>query len=131
MTTALPIVKIDDGDAVGFSTTGAWDTAADQGFMSDVRFSAAGTGNDKATWDFTGLTNGSTYQVWPTWSPHANRASNAPYTISHGATPQTVRVNQELAPDALTDMATGWEYLAAYTLSGTTMTVELSDDANE
>ena len=40
-------------------------------------------------------------------------------------------VNQELVPDDFTDRGVGWEILGTFDITGTTLVVELSDDANE
>src|SRR5262249_46323406 len=89
---------IDDGDP-GFSTAGTWVTGYQgQGYQNDVSYAAAGSGSSVATWQASGLGAG-TYDVQVTWSPNANRATDAPYRVYDGATLlATVRVNQELAP---------------------------------
>ncbi len=131
-TTAAASVEpqiIDNGDA-GFSTVGAWTPFAGQGHAGDVHFAAKGSGSAKATWAFT-VTPG-TYQVAATWVAHANRASDAPYTVLDGSTPLgTVDVNQESAPNDFSDAGSNWEELGTFTVTGSNLTVQLSNQANE
>ncbi len=124
---------IDDGDA-GFSTTTGWTIYAGQGLGNDVRYTAAGDGSKQATWTFTDLEPG-IYRVSATWSQLSNRATNAPYTVTDTANPskaQTVLVNQEVAPGDLVEGGIKWEDLAqTFEVTGTTLTVVLSNAANE
>ena len=84
-----------------------------------------------ATWTFTELQAG-TYRVSATWIRHSNRATDAPYSVLDGANPLgTVLVNQELAPDDFSDAGAPWEALGEFTIIGSTLTVQLSDAANE
>ncbi len=126
-------VIVDDGDA-GFATTGNWITPNIlRGHEDDLRNSAGGTGEDRATWTFTGLTPGN-YRVAATWFAHANRATNAPFTIYDGIggpVLETIAVNQELAPDDFSDAGSDWETLRIVSITGTELVVELSDAANE
>ncbi|HAC65823.1 MAG TPA: hypothetical protein DCF68_20405, partial [Cyanothece sp. UBA12306] len=117
---------LDDGDP-GFGTVGTWGVATFQGFQDDVHYSAAGVGDDVATWTFEGIGAG-TYEVFATWTAHTNRASNAPYSIEGGA---PVLINQEIAPNDEMDQGVGWELLDQVTITGSSLEVELSDNANE
>ena len=114
---------IDDGDA-GFQMIGDWTHAAGVGYQGDLRYSAAGTGADLATWTFGGLTPGQYYNVSVTWLAKANRATDAPYRVlDDGVEQATVRVNQQQDPG-------GWKQLGVYQVTGDTLVVELSDDAD-
>ena len=123
---------IDDGDPEPkFRTVGSWNTAEYQlTAFGDIHYSPAGTGANVATWNFTGLSPG-TYRVAATWSAESNRATDAPYTIKGGASPFTVDINQEVPPDDFTDQGILWENLSTVAVTGDTLTVELSDYANE
>jgi hypothetical protein len=124
-----PIV-IDDGD-LGYSFVGSWLAFTGAGRQNDLDYNAAGNGNDVATWTFGGLNSG-TYRVSATWAQHPNRATNAPYTVLDGAAPlNTVNINQELPPDDFNDLGSAWEDLGLFTITGNTLVVELSDEANE
>jgi hypothetical protein len=65
---------IDDGDP-DFSTVGAWTHSVGAGYQNDVAFSAAGSGNDVATWNFTGL------RAYPK-TPSARKAIQAATNIN-------------------------------------------------
>jgi hypothetical protein len=124
----------------GFSTTGNWTLASPcSGFFGDdISYTPPAPPVATATWTFSSLTPGN-YQVSTTWySPPefaANRATNAPFTISGGAAPLTVLVNQELNPVDYTPnfsyLGSTWMNLtSSYTLTGTTLTVTLGNLAN-
>ncbi len=127
---------IDDSDASGFSTTGFFTSNPNfpQGFNDGVSFSGADSGNT-ATWAFTDLPSGR-YAVSATWTSAPDRASNAPFTIFDGMTGGTIAaqvdVNQEHAPNDFEDGGISWTHLAIVDVTGTDLTVELSDvGANE
>ncbi len=120
---------IDNGES-GFSTVGPWTPFVGQGHANDVHFAAKGSGSAKATWAFT-VTPG-TYQVAATWSVHKNRATDAPFTVSSGSTSLgTVDVNQEAAPGDFRDAGAYWKDLGAFTVADDTLTVQLTNAANE
>ena len=90
----------------------------------------AGNGSDSATWTFTNIPAGS-YQVFAHWVQFVNRATNAPYTIYDGSTPQgTVQVNQQLAPVGDLSEGVTWQSLGTFNNSTGTLTVRLGDNAN-
>ncbi|MCA9110530.1 MAG: hypothetical protein KDA52_11305, partial [Planctomycetaceae bacterium] len=90
-----------------------------------------GDGSRIATWTFTDLTPG-LYRVSATWTAFTNRATDAPYTIFDGAAPlATVDINQQLTPDDFTSFGTSWEDLATVMITSNTLTVQLTDDAND
>jgi hypothetical protein len=124
---------IDDSDK-NFAAVGDWQPgpAPGQSYKDEFRYSAAGTGTRTATWSFTGLTPGR-YRVSATWTPHPNRATDAPYTILDGATPVgSAHINQQAAPTDFTDGRVPWKELCApVRISGTALTVRLTDQANQ
>ena len=121
---------IDNGDS-GYRTTGTWSTSTNGGLDGDHQWTASGSGADIASWTFD-VTPGGEYQVAATWLPAINRATDAPYTVIDGDTAlETVTVNQELTPGDLNDKGAGWEILGTYIVTGDTLTVELSDVANQ
>lgn len=123
-----PTQVIDNGDA-GYQRTGSWQHYGGIGHLRDVAFSAAGSGNDVASWTFT-VTPGE-YRVATTWAAHPNRATNAPYRLRDGSNPLTsVSVNQRVAPSGFSDQGSMWDELATVTVNGTTLVVELTDAAN-
>lgn len=123
-------VIIDNGDA-GFTTVGPWNLWLNQGFQGDIHENFAGTGADVASWTFAGLEPG-VYRVSATWTPYSNRASDAPFTLLDGATPiRTELVNQRVAPSGFADAGVNWNDLGApVAIAGTTLVVQLSDNAN-
>ena len=126
-----PVQIRDNGDA-GFSATGGFVSLAGQGHQNDVHFAAAGTGDEVASWTFT-VTPG-TYRISATWTSDPNRATNAIFTILNGSTVlANVSVNQELTPDDFSEAGTFWEDLGdgVYVITGNTLTVALSDLADE
>ncbi len=124
-----PIQIIDNGNA-GFSKAGNWPFSSGQGYGGDVHYSAMGSGSDVARWTFA-VTPGR-YRVSASWFAHANRASNAPYTIFNGSTALgTVRVSQKVAANDFSAAGTNWEDLGGpYDITGNTLVMELSDAAN-
>ncbi len=125
---------IDDGDTSFTATstgTMPWKVGGlAGGFNGDYLYNAKGSGADVAQWNFTGLEAG-TYEIAATWVAHPNRATDAPFTITGGASPFTVDVNQEAAPDDYMDSGVSWESLGTVTITGDTLSVSLSDDANK
>jgi tartrate-resistant acid phosphatase type 5 len=121
---------IDDGGA-GFTTAGPWKVTTGQGFQGDFRTNNSGNGSRTATWTFTGLTAGQ-YRISATWVAAGNRATNAPFTVlTDGTTLGSLAVNQRLAANDFTDAGAGWKILGGpYTITGTSLTIRLTDKAN-
>jgi hypothetical protein len=127
-----PLVQIVDDNDAAFVTAppGAWFLFTGQGFQSDVTFASPGTGSATASWRFTGLTAG-LYRVSATWSPHPNRATNAPYTVLDGITPiGAAAVNQQLRPNHVIASGAAWYHLGVFNVASGSLDVLLSDDAN-
>ncbi|MDA0281813.1 MAG: choice-of-anchor D domain-containing protein [Planctomycetota bacterium] len=129
---------LDNGDA-GYTPSSDEVTFTGQGFQGDVgEDSSQGTAATPATWAFSNLVSGGVYRVSATWTEFSNRATDAPYTISGLVTGVgggaggmvTVDVNQRVAPNDRVDQGTSFEDLGVFTLTGTTLTVSLSDDAD-
>ncbi len=127
-----PAIIIDDGDP-GYSTVGLWTTALNpNGRDGDVHNHAAGQGFNISRWEFTGLTPGN-YVVSATWVPHPNRATNSPFTIRDalgGKNLHTSFINQKLAPDDFAGEGSLWKNLSIVSITGSTLVVELTDQAN-
>lgn len=121
-------------DNSGARFQGLWSLGINEGFQGSTYVSPAGTGENVATWLFSGLTPGQ-YRVSVTWSPGADRATNAPYALFDGNRAlATVSVNQQLAPASFSDAGATWEDLGGlgnlYTLTDTTLFVNLANAAN-
>jgi concanavalin A-like lectin/glucanase superfamily protein/Calx-beta domain-containing protein/fibronectin type III domain protein len=124
-----PPQVINNGES-GFRTEGKWTPFPGQGYKNDVHFAAKGTGSAKAFWTFT-VTPGQ-YDVAATWTPHKNRATDAPYTVWDSSTKlNTVDVNQEVAPSGITDEGVNWKKLGTFTITSNMLVVQLSNAANE
>ncbi len=122
---------MDNGDGAFAEAGSGWQGYSDpSAYEGDFRYCPAGTGTNTAQWSFANLPNGQ-YQVFTTWSPAANRADNAPYTISDGATAlATVPMNQQNAPSDATADGQGWASLGTFTVQSGRLTVSLSDNAD-
>jgi len=111
---------IDNPEAVW---RGNWEHGTtSEDFSDDTCWSAAGTGTDTITWTFS-VPFAQSYDVYAWWSRHANRASDAPYTISHSGGSDTVEVNQQVKGGQ-------WNYLGTYSFAKGVYDVVLTDDAN-
>jgi hypothetical protein len=92
-------------------------------YEEDFQWNEAGSGADTATWTPTVYQAGD-YNVYARWVAHANRATDAPYTITYDGGSVTIDKNQQ------TDGCT-WNLLGTYPFEvGTAGSVVLSDDAN-
>ncbi len=123
---------IDDGDP-GFSHEGFIHSDTLHGYQGDFHSVRRGSGDEVARWTFGGIEPG-TYRVSATWPAHSNRATNAPFTITDGSEDlTTIDINQRLAPDDFPpNAAVQWEDLGGpYTIVSDTLTVRLTNDANE
>lgn len=118
-----------DDSQPGFSVVGAWTlNYQGQGYLNDVAFAAAGDGTKIATWLVAGLVPGGTYEVSVTYTPHINRASNAPYSVN-GSPP--ILVNQQVAPNDIQDQGFGWKKLGIFAAdSQGNIAVTLNNNAN-
>ena len=76
-----------------------------RGYQGNYRYNDAGTGDDVASWTFTGLTPGD-YEVSVSWAPRSNRAINAPFTIYDDTTLKAgpILVNQQGSATADQDL---------------------------
>ncbi len=98
--TVIAGLIIDDsaGAAGGFTTAGTWSKWASQPSYYDGDDLQAQGAGATATWAFSNLTPGSTYQVYVTWPAQSNRASGVPYTVTVGGSVTSLSINQKIAP---------------------------------
>jgi len=121
------VVKIVDNGEAGHQANGF--TAFGTGHKSDLGYAAAGSGSSVSTWTFA-VTPGR-YKVSTTWVAHANRATDAPFTIYDGTkVVGQAQLNQKVAPNDLTDAGSAWENIATIDVTGTTLKVTLTNAAN-
>ncbi|WP_339754852.1 choice-of-anchor D domain-containing protein, partial [uncultured Marinobacter sp.] len=136
------VVIIDDGDADSSATAGfeSFTTSANEGsngFEGDVTGAVPNQvgntpspGAETATWTFSGLVSGN-YRVSTTWSPLYNRVDDAPFSLDGGSGVFDVTVDQRVFPSSFVEDGVAWFDLnASYTVSGTTLIVTLTNDAN-
>lgn len=119
-----------DDSMPGFAQQGNWTTTANAAaYEGQMRTVAAGKGDDNAVWNFTGLAPGM-YDVYATWVPFGNRATNAPFVVSNMSDHTiTATVNQRQAP-AIWMNAMSWGSLGALYVSGGSLRVSLANNAN-
>lgn len=117
------IVELNDP---GFSVTPGWLLSAG----GDKYYKQNGAGNESATWTFTDLTPG-VYRVSVLWTPGANRATDAPFTVYDGLNLlATADVDQTQSPDDLVSNGRTWEDLGiSFDIYDTALIVELNDAA--
>jgi parallel beta-helix repeat protein len=123
---------IDDGDP-GFVLTGSgWTSASDEGaFNGDETAASSGSGSNVATWTFTELMPGGTYQVAATWRAIPANTSAAHFQLFEETQPIGWQVvNQRYAPAGLSYSGHPWQLLGTVSLAGDTLTVRLADDTS-
>ncbi|MCA9076337.1 MAG: hypothetical protein KDA93_15005 [Planctomycetaceae bacterium] len=83
-----------------------------------------------ARWTFIDRAPGR-YRVTAICTSHASRATDAPFTLFNGGTlVGTVDVNQQLAPNDFLDGGINREDLMTVNVTGDTLVVKLSNNAN-
>ena len=121
----------------GSWTSGAGGSATVEYNGENYYYHASGTGSNTATWQFTGLTAGASYQIARNWVPYGNRATNSPWQIldSNGSTVLSSGTKNEQNTPA-SDYTGGsgpcpFEKLGTtVTPSGTSLSVKVTDNAN-
>lgn len=126
----------DSADALGSHTKNGENGNTNGGppnWASNMDYYATSQG-DSATWTFIALTPG-TYEVAVSWEGgSSNRATDSPFSINGGT---AIDINQELTPTGTPTLNDGSKDVlfqtidAAVTVAGTTLTVVLTDDANQ
>ncbi|MFN0017603.1 MAG: choice-of-anchor D domain-containing protein [Pirellulaceae bacterium] len=120
---------IDDGGA-GSTLSGSWRVGT-RGREGDVRV-ASGASRETAVsrWSFNNLPAGQ-YRVYMSWSGDRSNASNAPVTILNGSQNLGASlVNQRNASNGYNVDGTNWSLVRTVTITGSTLTVSLSNRAN-
>jgi len=122
---APPGALVIDNGSSGFTVTGTWPTStAVTGYEgAHYQTHAAGSGSAVATW-IPALAAAGEYQLYAKWTQHANRASNATYTIHHANGSSAIAVNQQ-------QNGGQWNLLGTFSFTpGANQRIELSDQAN-
>jgi hypothetical protein len=120
--TSTSSITVDDSSA-GF--VGSWPLSSSTSgyYGSGYRYRWAGSGSNTATWGFTTSQAGS-WEVFARWTSGSNRATNAPYTVTHAKGSTTVSVNQQVSGGS-------WQSLGVYSFGSGSYKVSLSDNAND
>ncbi|MGA2256316.1 MAG: right-handed parallel beta-helix repeat-containing protein, partial [Thermoguttaceae bacterium] len=109
-------LSIDYTSSSGFTLTGSW--SSQNGYPS----TPAGDGSATAAWTFSGLTLGATYEVTTSWpGNNGNLAYDAPFTVLDGG--------QIVGYQRVDEGSTSSAVLGAFQVTGTTLTVMLSNNA--
>ncbi|MER8072764.1 exo-alpha-sialidase [Streptomyces sp. NPDC094034] len=115
-----------DNDSAAYETlSGEWNNAMGAAgyYGSNYRTHPAGAGSSVVRWRLEVPVSGR-YEVAVWYSEHANRASNAPYTVDHADGSTTVRVDQRVRGGQ-------WVSLGSFPfIAGRSASVELSDAAD-
>ncbi|WP_406696653.1 tandem-95 repeat protein [Singulisphaera sp. Ch08] len=120
--------KISDDSFPSSSRTGTWVNFS--GGYTGARYAAPGDGSTSHTWTQSTLVPRA-YDIQVTWNAGANRASNALYRIYDGdILLKSVRVDQRLAPIGVSMYGSIFQSLGTVMLTGTTLRVVLSNDAD-
>ncbi len=124
-----PTRWIVDDSSPGFTRSGAWETSVTPGAYQGQMLSDTAGGSDWAKWVLGGLAPGK-YDVYATWAPQANAATNAAFKVADGAQSSfTSLINQRQAP-AIPVNGTNWASLGSIDSSSGTLTVTLTNAAN-
>lgn len=127
---------IDNGGA-GYSEAGSgWATAGSANYCygGTYRLHVNSAGAEKAQWAFSGLTAGSPYGLALTWPNSASVATNTPWKIydSDGTTVLASGTLNQLTnvPADFANSSWSWKKLTHVVPTGTSLTLEINDNAN-
>jgi hypothetical protein len=123
-----PAAVKDDGQS-GYQERGTW-ASASGGFLGDVRTHAPGIGTSTAVWSLN-VAPGA-WEVFTTWTPGADRATDAPYVVYIDGTSRgsAIPLNQQLAPNDGNYDNHLWKSLGIFDVLAGRIDVQLSDAAN-
>ena len=117
---------IADNSDSSSTQSGAWTTVSGGGYGGSVSTVTSDASGAAATWSFTGLPIGQ-YYVQATWTPGADRATNALYT-AQTEFGNSATVNQQSAPNAdFQSGSTSFQTLMVTTVTNGNLTVQLSN----
>ena len=114
-----PLSAIDNGQA-GYTETGSWYTSVGglDGTNRIARTVQKGKATATATWDFTGLSSSTTYDVYVTFGSKSQYSKAAPFTVYDGTTSLgTQSINESIlvtmaqgGRPAATAASAGWNW---------------------
>ena len=109
--------------AAGNATVSLTDQANGYVIADAIMLTPPGAAPNTATWT-PNVAQAGTYEVYARWTSHANRATNATYTVTHGSGSSAVTVDQQQG-------GATWNLLGTFSLSpGNTHKISLTDQAN-
>lgn len=113
-----------------FYREGAWQQRKGPGFANDVLSARPGAGEAQARWQFQVAPG--RYLVAVTWDPTAARGVGvAPYSVFDGQNPLgEFLVDQQWGPADFDDGLVFWHVLGAFTVTGTQLVVQLSNNTD-
>jgi uncharacterized protein (DUF1800 family) len=132
-----PAVRYSDDNDATFSATSGFTAGFSQAgnsgtipFNLTLNTAPAGTGENSATWTFSGLDPGQ-YRVSATWPGYSFAANDTPYTISDGSNAvATIPVDQTQDSAGFADAASNWQDLGTFTITSGTLKVQVTDSAS-
>jgi hypothetical protein len=120
-----------DNDELGYeNVAGTWSAGTSSpGYRGgNYRTAPAGTGERSVRWRLVVPHDGD-YEVQASHTAHDNRASNAPFTITHAGGTSVVRVDQRVA--GTTEPRGGsWVSLGTFSMTEGITTIGLTNDAD-
>lgn len=118
---SAPCEFIVDNGTSGFAASSNWwtSTSTPGYYGSNYHVRATASVTDPASWSFT-LPSTGTYKVYARWTSGTNRATAAPYIITHSGGTATINVNQQINGGQFNLLGT-WTFS-----SGTAVRVKLS-----
>ncbi|MFP6701939.1 MAG: hypothetical protein VB861_09365, partial [Planctomycetaceae bacterium] len=125
------VVILDDTNPNCGVTEGGWTLYKAAGYRGSLGFVAPGGGEAKGWCTASGLAGGD-YVLSATWVPHANRATNVPFSVEvNGIEVAADRFNQQLAPNDRQTDGGMWEDLVTVSVPDNgSIRVEVSNDAD-
>jgi hypothetical protein len=120
-----------DNDELGYETVaGTWTagTSAPGYRGGNYRSAPAGAGERSVRWRLVVPRDGD-YEVQASHTAHENRASNAPFTITHAVGTSVARVDQRV-PGTTEPRGGSWVSLGTYRMTEGLTTVGLTNDAD-
>jgi hypothetical protein len=123
---ALADELIVDTSSSTVQVKGTWATSTATGgfYGSGYRYRVGGDGSNTFAWPFPSSAPAGTYEDFARWTSGPNRASNAPYVVTHGAGATAVSADQRTNGGS-------WQSVGVFTFTpGTDQGVRLSDKAD-
>jgi len=105
-----PVEVIQDNVTPAFVASANWfaSTSTTGYYGANYHSRATGSVSDAATWNVT-LTSAGSYTVYARWTADTNRATSAPFVVTHTGGNATVNVNQQINNGAWVQLGT-WNF---------------------